>query len=73
MPVGKTNLIFYLLSLVARKCFGELLGKEEAQIKLKKMIPTHDLDLRVMKEEVKIAKYRELSHSAEKALGLLRD
>jgi malate dehydrogenase (quinone) len=58
---------------VARKCFGELLGKEEAQIKLKKMIPTHDLDLRSMKGEDEIAKYREWSHSAEKALGLLRD
>lgn len=58
---------------VARKCFGELLGKEEAQIKLKKMIPTHDLDLHSMKGEDEIAKYREWSHSAEKALGLLRD
>ena len=55
---------------VARKCFGELLGKEEAQRKLKEMIPTHDVDLRSIKGDEEIARYREWSRLAEDALGL---
>jgi len=55
---------------VARKCFGELLGKEEAQRKLKEMIPTHDVDLRSIQGDEEIARYREWSQLAEDALGL---
>jgi len=58
---------------VARKCFGELLDKEEARARLKKMIPTHDVNLSAIREDREIAEYREWSRLAEEALGLVRD
>ena len=58
---------------VARKCFGELLERDDARARLKKMIPTHDVDLRAIKEDREISQYREWSRLAEESLELVRD
>lgn len=58
---------------ITRKCFSELLARKEVQQKLKKMIPTHDVDLRSIAGKGEIARYREWSSSAEEALGLKED
>jgi hypothetical protein len=40
---------------------------------LKKMIPTHDVELRAIKEAREISQYREWSRLAEESLELVRD
>ena len=57
---------------IVKKCFPELCKTEDAQEKLKEMIPTYDVDLGAISKLEEIKQYQEWSQSAEESLRLYR-